>query len=274
MTTPLSFRRILAEAIVALMRDGYSSTQQVDYWMRELRAAAEREVGSVTQLDDDVRRHLETIYQRLVERGDVAKYVPTVGRFTLNSIKPTLRTELDRRILASANLIRLHRQEAIDKTLQRFSGWSTSIPVGGRSEETKREVTKRVGKALKQFRFEQRRVAIDQGFKLISNVSDIVATDAGAIAAIWRSHWRRLGYDYRPDHKARDGKIFLIRDSWAMRDGLIKRGSAPYTDEIEMPAQLPYCSCFYTYLVSPRRLPEDMLTEKGREWIARGNIGR
>lgn len=268
------FRRILAEAIAALTRDGYTSAAQLEYWLRELRAAADREAGSLTQLDDEMRRTLEAIFEKLVERGDVSKYVPSVGRFTINHLKPTLRTELDRRILASANLIKLHRQEAIDKTLQRFSGWSTSIPIGGHSEETKREVAKRTGAALKKLRFEQRRVAIDQGFKLISNISDIVATDAGAIAAIWRSHWRRLGYDFRPEHKARDGKIFLIRDSWAMRDGLIKRGSAPYTDEIERPAQLVYCSCFYVYVTSPRRLPADMLTEKGREWIARGNIAR
>ena len=265
-----SFRQTLADAIAAMSRDGYTSADQVERWLRELRAAAEAELGTERLIDDETRAQLDALYQRLIEKGKITDYVPGVGRFTLAMVRPELRAELDRRILASANLIKLHRKEAVDKTLQRFSGWSTSIPVSGRSEETKREVTKHVGKALKQFRFEQRRVAIDQGHKLIANIADIVATDSGAIAAIWHSHWRRMNYDYRPEHKARDGKIFLIRDSWAMKEGLIKRGSAKYIDEIEMPAQLPYCSCFYQYIMSPRRLPEDMLTEKGREWIARG----
>ncbi len=265
-----SFRQVLADAITAMSRDGYTSPEQLERWLRELRAAADAELGPEGAIDDDVRAQLDALYQKLVDKGRIADYVPGVGRFTLAQIRYELRAELDRRILASANLIKLHRKEAVDKTLQRFSGWSTSIPVFGRSEETKREVTQHVGKALKQFRFEQRRVAIDQGHKLIANIADIVATDSGAIAAVWHSHWRRLGYDYRPEHKARDGKFYLIRDSWAMKEGLIKRGSAPYTDEIEMVGQLPSCSCFYKYILSPRRLPEEMLTEKGREWIARG----
>ena len=36
--------------------------------------------------------------------------------------------------MASAKLIKLNRDAAIERTLQRFSGWSTSIPVGGTAE--------------------------------------------------------------------------------------------------------------------------------------------
>jgi hypothetical protein len=68
-----------------------------------------------------LRAGLGAIYRRLVERGGVARYHPEIARFTIQRITPRLRAEFDRRILASANLIKLNRQQAIDKTLQRES---------------------------------------------------------------------------------------------------------------------------------------------------------
>ena len=45
-------------------------------------------------------------------------------RFTLNYMEPKLRSELDRRIMASADLIKLNRTAAINKTCRGFSGWA------------------------------------------------------------------------------------------------------------------------------------------------------
>ncbi len=70
--------------------------------------------------------------------------------------------------------------------------------------------------------FISRRVAIDQGHKLASNVKYLLAVQSGAIALRWHSNWRRPGYKYRQDHKERDEKIYLLRDSWALEQGLIK----------------------------------------------------
>jgi len=38
--------------------------------------------------------------------------------------------------------------------------------------------------------------------------------------------------------------------------------------ELEQPAELPFCSCWYEYVVSPRALPDELLTAKGRAWLA------
>lgn len=264
---PLSFRRLLEEAIRDLTDRGYVSQQQIEDWLRVLRSAAERELGPEGRIDDMTRAALGAIYDRLIERGRVVEYVPGVSRYTLAMIKPRLRAELDRRILASADLIKLHRREAVEKTLQRFSGWSTSIPPGGDGAINKREVRASVAKSVAQFKFEQRRVAIDQGHKLIANMSNLVAVDNGAIAAEWNSHWRQAGYNYRKDHKERDGKFYAVRGSWAIDQGLINKG-AGYLDEITQPAQEPFCRCFARYVMSPRRLPDSMLTAKGRAWIS------
>lgn len=143
-------------------------------------------------------------------------------KITVEKLKPEFRKELDRRIFASANLIKLNREQAIEKTIQRFQGWVTSIPPDGVSEIDRREVKSGFQKSVKDMDFISRRVAIDQGHKLASNVKYLLAVQSGAIALRWHSNWRRLGYKYRQDHKERDEKIYLLRNSWALEQGLIK----------------------------------------------------
>jgi hypothetical protein len=48
---------------------------------------------------------------------------------------------------------------------------------------------------------------------------------------------------------------------------LIAKRGLKYTDEIEQPAELVFCSCAYQYVTALRDLPETLLTAKGREWI-------
>jgi len=65
-----------------------------------------------------------------------------------------------------------------------------------------------------------------------------VATDGGAIAAVWRHVREGGGYQARPEHEARNGKIFVVRDNWALLKGLMKLAGAQYTDQIEAPGEL------------------------------------
>ncbi|MHB1644407.1 MAG: hypothetical protein ACYCS8_17450, partial [Acidithiobacillus sp.] len=117
-------------------------------------------------------------------------------------------------------------------------------------------------------RFEERRVTIDQGHKMLANIDQTIAEQHGAIAMQWNSRWRVPGYDYREDHKELDGKIFLVRQSWAREKGLVKK-SGKYLDEIEQPSMAPMCQCTGTWLYSLRDLPDEMLTKKGRAALTR-----
>ena len=118
-------------------------------------------------------------------------------------------------------------------------------------------------------------MAIDQGHKLSAAVAHVVAIGSGAIGAVWHDRGEHdHGYDARPEHLKRSGTLFLVRDSWAMTEGIIRRAGLRYTDEIEQPAELPFCSCFYEYLTSPRSLPETVLTAKGREWLRASTANR
>lgn len=265
-----SFYDVLTLAVADVTEHGFDSEGRIAYWAEELRKAADASLQSPAQAEALLRAGLTTVYKRLVDRGEVARYHPGVSKFTLARIAPRLRAELDRRIVASASLIRMNRSEAIGATMRRFAGWATSVPAGGAKRTTDKKDTKDdVRKSLAQLPFEERRVAVDQGHKLAAAINEIVASDGGAVALIWRSHWRQAGYDYRPDHRERDGKCYLLRGSWADRGGLVKPSGAGYYDEVTAVGQEPYCRCYARYVYSLRDLPRDMLTKLGETELRR-----
>lgn len=264
----MTFYEVITAAVRDISDNGYDPIR-VDQWLQEIEEAAKRDLVSTDVLDRTLRASLETLYKRYVERGALLKYNPGVTRYSLDKVKPKLRAELDRRIMASAQLIKMNREEAIQKTLRRFAGWSTSIPQGGSEVVDKNEVKGDIKKSLKQLPFEERRVLIDQGHKFTSAISETLATDNGALAAVWHSNWRQRNYNYRKDHKERDQKVYTVRGNWAQSKGLMKAGPSGYVDEITKPAEEPFCRCHYEWVYNLRDLPDDMLTDKGRDELSK-----
>lgn len=252
---------VLTDAVNYYVKNGWDSEESLLEWCRKLRVAANRQAPN----DDVTRKHLTAIYSRLVVHGGALKDQPPDGpsKITLDKMKPTFRHELDRRIFASANLIKLNREQAIDKTMQRFQGWVTSIPPEGIRDVDKNAQKSLLSKSVKDLDYISRRVAIDQGHKLSSNVKYLLSIQGGAIAFRWHSNWRRPGYDYRVDHKGRDELIYLVRDSWAVEQGLIKPVHG-YYDEITAAGEEPFCSCGVLPIYAPQKLPIEFLTEKGK----------
>lgn len=262
-----SFRDVLTAAMQEFARRGYSSEADLAEWLMRMQASLDRAMPSDAEVEVMIRDALGSKFARFIDGPAITRMVPGVSRYTIDRVRPELRAELDRRIMASVRLIKLNRKAAVEKTLQRFSGWATAIPAGGDTEVGIREAKARIAKEPAQVRFEARRVAIDQGHKLIANVADVVARGNGAIAMEWRSNWRQAGYDYRPDHKARDGHVYALRGSWAIEDGLMNKG-AGYLDDMTMPAQEPYCRCTGRYISTLRSLPDSMLTKKGQDMLS------
>ena len=269
------FYETVTDAIRYFTEHGFVSEERLIYWVKEIRLAAERSMVPPHVMEQQLRATFGSIYRRMVERGGMAKYHPGVGRFTLQQVAPRLRAELDRRILASSQLIKLNRAEAIEKTIRRFSGWATSIPAGGSENVDKRETKDDVRKALASLPFETRRVHIDQGHKMLASLNDILAKDGGAIAGRWVDRGTSdAHYKARPQHKAWSDRkaVFLIKDSWAQKAGLVKPSKDGYTDDIEAPGELVYCSCYYVFLYNLRQLPPEMLTAKGKEALERAKV--
>ncbi len=253
----------LTAAINAISSQGYVSPEQVEYWLTRIRDAARGSLMPEPKLQAELERALRAKYAGYVEHGGILAQHTGLPRFTLEKVKPHLRAELDRRIVASANLIKLNRAQAIDKTLQRFSGWATSVPAGGTKNTDKVEEKTRIRSSMTSLPFEERRVLIDQGHKLAANLSDTLARDGGAIAGEWHSNWRQPGYNYRQDHKERDRLIYLLRTSWARERGLVKPGPPGCYEDITACAEEPFCRCRMRWIYQISALPADMLTQAG-----------
>lgn len=265
---PMSFYETITAAIKDMAEHGYDSQERLNGWLESIAAAVARDMTPPHVMERMLRESLTGIYRKMVDGGQILQKNPGVSQFTLEKVKPHLRAELDRRIMAAANLIVLNRQAMIQKTLQRFSGWSTSIPIGGSDAVDKNAVKKDLKKALARLPFESRRVLIDQGHKFTSALNEIIASDGGALAGRWHSHWRQTNYDYREDHKERDEEIYAVRGNWALAKGLMKAGKNGYTDDITKPGEEIFCRCFYEYIYNLRDLPPDMLTQKGAAALA------
>jgi hypothetical protein len=263
-----TYYEVITAAVSDIAQHGYDSEERVAYWAEEIRKAAERSLKSSADVDRMVRDAMNSVFHRQVDLGAVLKRNPGVTAYTLQRIRPELHSELSRRIAASADLIKLNRPVAIAKTQARFRGWATSVPPGGAVDLNRKRQKGELRKALAQLPFEERRVVIDQSAKLFSAINSTVAVNGGAIGAVWQSHKYQRGYNGRKAHNARDGKFFLIRDSWAHNAGLVKPGTTGYTDEIEQPAEFVYCKCTYQYVFSLRSVPPECMTDKGRAALA------
>ena len=261
MPTP---QQILTQAIADIEKHGYDNQARIDKWINALMIAIQNDGVYIN--DANLRDRLrQALNPKLANTASKAFKSMGIQKFGKANLSPRLYNELDRRILASASLIKLNRTTAINDTLQRFIGWSTSIPAGGSTVTGKIDLKKDIRKSLDQLNYVERRVVIDQTSKLIANVNNIIATDNGAIAVKWRSHWKQSGYNYREDHKELDGKIFLIRDSWADKAGLVS--GEYYEDLPELLGQAIFCQCFGEYKFKLKELPKELLTKKGEEYL-------
>lgn len=257
------------ETVTAAIKDfeehGFDSVERLAYWTDLIRKSAVDSLVSESTLNETLNRTLGGIYKRMIDDGQIVKAHPGIARFTIDRLKPKLRNELDRRMMVSRSLIKLNREQMVEKTVQRFAGWASSVPAGGSRAVDVKETKESLRKALTSLPFEERRCVIDQSAKFVSSLNDIIATDGGAIAGRWHSQWRRPGYQARVDHKERDHKVYAIRGNWALEKGLMKAGPNGYADQITMPGEEVFCSCSYQYLYTLRDLPDDMVTAKGRE---------
>jgi hypothetical protein len=264
MPTGESFYDVLTAAINDLLEYGYDDPVRVEQWQRRLREATLRTWGTLHDVERHLRESLQATFRRLVDGDSALRAHSGISRLTYDKLKPHLRSELDRRLLAATDLIRLNREEAVARMGRRWVGWATSIPVGGPSEVKRAELKQEIKKPLQRLPFEERRLFIDQGHKMAAAVSATIALDGGALAGKWR-HVHQPHYDARPEHLARDGKVFLVRDSWAHKRGFLTADKDQWTDSIEQPAELPFCRCSYVWLYRLRQLPDEFITAKGRE---------
>lgn len=267
-----TFNEVVNDALEDIATNGYDSQERVDYWLAALRRAAEETMEPEAKVEQQVREILDAVYRSQIENKGALRMHPGVGLYTIDKVRPELRAELERRKAAARSLIKLDREAEMLAMEKRFSGWATAQPAGGTKNADKAGEREKIRKTLSGLSFRERRVMVDQGHKFQSAVSEIVAKGGGAIAAIWESHWRQANYDYRSEHKARaiesEKLPYVVRDNWALQNGLMKLGGSKCTDDMTKPGEEVFCRCAYKYIYSLRKLPESMLTAKGKAALA------
>lgn len=257
---------------IAQARGGSLDPAIIDAWMARLRNAARASLPPDGVVDDRVARSLLAMAQRAVSRTRIKRTQKgfPIASFTADRIAPEFRAELDRKILESANLIKLDRDRAIEETLQRFAGWLSSVPPTGTVQPV-RKVASHIAQPVIRNKFQVHRVEIDQGHKLAAAISETIAHETRAIAGIWHDHGKvDRSYHARPAHLARTGKVYLLGKSWARERGFVKPHAVGFYEDLpDKAAELPFCRCWIEWLHNLDELPPDMLTVKGAAVLAR-----
>lgn len=110
----------------------------------------------------------------------------------------------------------------------------------------KKKATK---KKLKQYEPASVDSSVQSAKTLLNAADHIYAIDNNALAAIWRSRGCK-------EHAERDGRIYTIKGSWAIKKKLIRPESDGFLNDIPIPKD---CGCYMTYLYNLRSLPPSML---------------
>lgn len=260
-----SFESALYQHAADLIRIGQANPSRMEDITANLRRMGNEWVQDLFESDvQTLKAELNHTFRRFAE-GGFKRELPEIKAYRIERIKPKLRAELDRRIANAASLIKINRQNMINDAIQRFVGWST----GDISQliTPPRDLTN-MDKAGNDYTV--RRCRIDQRQKLRANIADIAALDLGAIAFYWRGskddRERKL-------HTERNDKLYLIRNSWADKQGLLNvRGAEGWNDFTEtkddgMPGIPIYCRCHAEYVFNLDSLPINCLSEKGKAQI-------
>lgn len=264
MPTAVSFDEVLTQAVNYFVNNGYNDASQLIYWGNRLGTAARNELMDITRVKARLQAALTMEYSKLVDRGGAMSLHPDLSKQTLQRLRPILREILSNRVRAGNALATMAREEEIANTIRRFAGWASSLPNSSQPATDRRAVRQQIRSGLRTASRRETNLIIDQGHKLNSNLNAAIAENSGAIAAVWVSHYNQHNYDYREQHREfyleSQERPFLIRDSWAHKQGLLNTVGATFTDQLpHRPGQLPFCRCYFKYIYSPSRLPPEML---------------
>ena len=94
----MTFYEVVTAAIADFMQYGFDNQKRLDFWIEKLREAAVKSLITEKEMQKEIERSLSQVYSRLVTKGGLLN--ANVSKFTLDKLKPKLRAELDRRIMA------------------------------------------------------------------------------------------------------------------------------------------------------------------------------
>ena len=237
-------------------------------------------------VNKEVRSKLKNEYNQFIKKG-IFQTASGIQKYKIEDLKPDFKKELERRINVSLSYITTRDQNTIEEIKNRLMNFA-SIPHPNKDlKELEYDFWNDVipEKAKKNYKSNkwQNMIIRDQQHKLVSNMTYITAMKNDAIGFIWKnrkdirvvgnpSGLYPSGNKMHNNHWKREGKLYLFRDSAALKKGLIKKTKdVQYADEIEdgLPGIPINCRCTMRLIFRLYEIPaeyKNIITKKGREY--------
>ena len=236
-------------------------------------------------VNKEVRSKLKNEYNQFIKKG-VFRTAPSLQKYKIEDLKPDFKKELESRINVSLSYIKTQDQNTIEEIKNRLMNFA-SIPHPNKNlKELEYDFWNDVlpEKAKKNYKTSkwQNMIIRDQQHKLTSNMTYITAMKNDAIGFIWKnrkdirvvgnpSGLYPSGNKIHNNHWKREGKLYLFRNSEAIKKGLIKKTKdVQYADEIEdgLPGIPINCRCTMRLIYRLYEIPaeyKNIITKKGKE---------
>lgn len=266
--TDTELRVVVNSAIDDIIKFGPNGSN-VSSWCREIQGV----LNKVSMSSSDAASLVEDYHRAYFKKVDSAHGIPlhsvhsdnpygevdtVVGSETYGEIRARATSALERVVSAARADSDVFRSREIREALDVFENWANSVPSGGSKEKVYRLNAADVRGAIKSVASWDKRFFISHRRDFTSELDYLFKAQRGAIAARWE--WYRYPED--DPHEDLNGKIFLVRGSWAHERGLIKTEGMEFLDERALPG-VANCTCSCCYLNALRALPLAMLTEEG-----------
>lgn len=236
---------------------------------------------------------LTAAYRRYQKDG-YKKYNKNLVGWRLKELKESFRRELKKRIKLNAELIAPYKSDLKKLVEKRFVGAMS----GGKMSVKDLKSMLKLSATLKSRNKKVSNTLKDQKMKMISEFGRLTAEKYKAIGFQWSTrdddlvagnpsgHYPKVSNpQIHGNHYERDEKVFLFKDSWAVKNGYINKARAGkedsflWAEDIEdgMPGMPINCRCEALYIYTIEELVDDFfidcLTPKGEEYMKRREAG-
>lgn len=266
--------------------DNILSSTKIEALVRAIDKGIKKDYDKVLKsVNKEVRSKLKNEYNQFIKKG-VFRIAPSLQKYKIEDLKPDFKKELESRINVSLSYITTQDQNTIEEIKNRLMNFA-SIPHPNKDlKELEYDFWNDVipEKAKKNYKTSkwQNMIIRDQQHKLVSNMTYITATKNNAIGFIWKnrkdirvvgnpSGLYPSGNKMHNNHWKREGKLYLFRNSEALKKGLIKKTKdVQYADEIEdgLPGIPINCRCTMRLIYRLYEIPaeyKNIITQKGKE---------
>ena len=266
--------------------DNILSNTKIEALVRAIDKGIKKDYDKVLKsVNKEVRSKLKNEYNQFIKKG-VFRTAPSLQKYKIEDLKPDFKKELESRINVSLSYITTQDQSTIEEIKNRLMNFATIPHPNKNLKELEYDFWNDVlpEKAKKNYKTNkwQNMIIRDQQHKLVSNMTYITATKNNAIGFIWKnrkdirvvgnpSGLYPSGNKMHNDHWKREGKLYLFRNSEALKKGLIKKTKdVQYADEIEdgLPGIPINCRCTMRLIYRLYEIPaeyKNIITQKGKE---------